>query len=160
MSWISTIELAEMVGKAPRTVKKKCDGLETRKGKGNSILYNTVEALPRIYEQDDYATEKTRLTRAQAMHEELRVKEKEGILVDINEIESLLADKFLAFRSGLLSFPTRVAPVVMSADTMKEVEDYARDFVYKLLNDLAAGIYEGDLQELPATLHVEHPARP
>lgn len=151
MGWISTIELAELVGKAPRTVKKKCAGLETRKGKGNSILYNTVEALPRIYEQDDYATEKTRLTRAQAMHEELRVKEKEGSLLDAKDMEEYMIGKVMSVRAGLLSFPTRVAPVVMSANTIKEVEDYTRDFVYRLLNDFADGIYEGDLHKLPAT---------
>lgn len=148
MTWFSTIELAEMCGKSTRTIKKKCEGLKTRKGAHNAIMYDSTEALPRIFsEGDDYATEKTRLTKAQANHEELRVKEKDGSLIPADAVEEMMMGKVLAARAALLSLPTRIAPLAMSASTIREVEDAARDIVYEALNGLADGLPE-DSQKL------------
>ena len=48
MPWLSISYLAEITGVTTRTVRKRCEGLETRQGDKNATCYNSLEALPKI----------------------------------------------------------------------------------------------------------------
>jgi len=99
-----------------------------------------AEALPLLYSPEagsSYEQERTRLTRAQANHEELRVKEKDGSLIQADAVREMMMGKVMSARAKLLGLPSRIAPAAMAANTLREVEDAVRDIIYEALNDLA-----------------------
>lgn len=85
----------------------------------------------------DYQQERARLTKAQADHEELKVHQMEGTLIPSEEVNQVWTDKIMSARSTLMALPSKIAPVVMSASTVRDVEDFARDEIFHALNELA-----------------------
>jgi len=146
---VSKSELRNLTGNAVPTITKRLEKLKYKKGPRNAQLYESKAALPILYSSSSgssYEQERTRLTKAQADLTELNVSEKNGTLLDSDVVHEMLMGKVMAARSGLLSLPSRIAPIVMSAKTMREVEDFAREIVYQVLNNLADGITEDNIE--------------
>lgn len=55
----------------------------------------------------------------------------------VEEVHRVWTNKILAARAILLALPTRMAPLVMCAKNIGEVEKFAREEVYRALNELA-----------------------
>ena len=60
-----------------------------------------------------------RKTMAEATLAELKVAEKQAVMMDVREVQSELDRAFAAIRAKLLSIPSKLAPVVMPSDPAK-----------------------------------------
>lgn len=81
--------------------------------------------------------ERTRLTRAQAEGEEMKVKALKGDLIHRDTAEKLWEDVIVACRARLLSMPSKVAPIVIHCKTIPEVRDKIESLVHEALNELS-----------------------
>ena len=79
MTWVSISKLAELTGSSTRTVRSRCESLDSRVGKKNAKLYDSKRALPFIYRLNgsgdlhNPAAEKARLDRLRADQIELKL---------------------------------------------------------------------------------------
>ena len=140
---ISIAEMQRMTGKGYTTIKRRLDkaGL-TGEQDGRSLTFESEKALPAIYQASDSAAdaltrERTRLAAAQAEKTELEVKEKTGQLIPAEEVAETWGEIVGAIRSKLLGLPVKLARVAIAAESLKEVEEAARDEVYIMLKELA-----------------------
>jgi phage terminase Nu1 subunit (DNA packaging protein) len=102
------------------------------------IKYLQELAFGQSLKPADAHTEKTRLVRAQADHEELKVRERRGELISVGLVESEWTDMVSAMRAKLLSLPVRVAQVAISAQSIREIEENVRTQIYAALEELRA----------------------
>lgn len=149
---VSKTQLSDLTGISPRTLTRKLDGVKFKSGPRNSQLYDSRDVLARLYgasDEDDtpsYDSERTRLTRAQADHEELKVQTLEATLIPADTVEQTWMDMALSMRAKLLGLPTRIAPKVMAATSLRDVEEFARQEIYAALDELS-GHREPDQSE-------------
>ena len=85
----------------------------------------------------DYWAEKTRLTKAQATKEELAIAEKEGRLVDAEQVQKVWADLIVNCKSKLLSLPTKLAYEVAAESNPNIVLEMLTSAVYEALQELS-----------------------
>ena len=98
--------------------------------------------------------ERKRLISGQADKVELEVDQMAGALIPAEEVRKSWMDHVMSVRAVLLSLPSKISPVVMSANTVREVEDFARTEVYRALDELEASTQsdqEGSEPGLPKT---------
>ena len=148
MSFESINRLSELTGRDRRTVKKSLV-LLVPVIKGRSHLYDSQEALLLIYGSAksgdfDLNEEQARLAHHRADSEELRVQQARGELIPAEEVERAWLDHVMSARAVLLALPTKLAPAVMGATTMREVETFARDEIYRALDALSDATAPGD----------------
>ena len=141
MSFESINRLSELTGRDRRTVKKSLV-LLVPVIKGRSHLYDSREALLLIYGSAtsgdfDLTEQRARLAFHQANNERLKEEERTGQLIPADAVEQAWLDHVTAARAVLLALPTKLAPIVMSASTIREVEDFARDEIFRALDSLA-----------------------
>lgn len=143
---MSINHLAEITGKARRTVKNRCVDLDQHKrGNRRAIYYESSEALPRIYgadvddgkPSDAQQREQARLNHHKANIEELKEAKIRGELVPIEAVERVAADMIGAARAQLLALPTKVAPMAIAAASARECEERLRVEVNAALSELS-----------------------
>lgn len=92
----------------------------------------------------EYEKEKTRLTAAQADHEELKVRQLQGELIAREVVASYWQAIFASVRARLLSLPNKVAHAALAAKTLTEVNDAVKLQIHEALDELAdTGIPDG-----------------
>lgn len=52
-------------------------------------------------------------------------------------VSQVWMDKLLSTRSPLLALPSKIAPADMGANTFHDAEEFARDEIYRALNELS-----------------------
>lgn len=87
-------------------------------------------------EAGDLASEKTRLTRAQAEKTEIETARLKGELVSLAGAERGWSALVGAFRAKMLTLPPRASPVVVNKKE-REVEQILTDMVYEALAELS-----------------------
>lgn len=87
-------------------------------------------------EAGDLASEKTRLTRAQAEKTEIETARLKGELVSLAGAERGWSTLVGAFRAKMLTLPPRASPVVVNKKE-REVEQILTDMVYEALAELS-----------------------
>ena len=85
-----------------------------------------------------YWNEKTRLTKAQADKEELIIAEKNGKLVDADEIIQEYSNYVLACRAKLLSMPTKLAYELIEINNPNIIQNKLEQTVDEALLELAS----------------------
>jgi len=85
----------------------------------------------------DLETERTRLTAAQADRQELALQREKGSLIPADLVLSTWQALVANARAKLLHLPTRVAPEVVAATSLPEIQEAVRKLVYEALNELA-----------------------
>ena len=80
--------------------------------------------------------ERKRLISGQADKVELEVDQMSGELIPAEDVNTRWMDKVMSARATMLALPSKLAPVVMSASTIREVEDFAREEIYRALREL------------------------
>jgi len=80
---------------------------------------------------------KDRMTNAKAQMAELDLQQREGTLVPMAEIEQLLADMVLRFRSRIRAIPSRLAPMVAPETDVKAIYKLCEKFHDEALEELA-----------------------
>jgi len=88
-------------------------------------------------ERLDLEAERARLAKEQADKTELGNKVLRGELVPVTEPAALLEKVIVAFRSRVLSIPTKAAPHVHGCKTLSETRDELENALYDALNELA-----------------------
>lgn len=71
----------------------------------------------------DFNESRARREAADARMSELKVKEKEGTLIEKAAVEASLARQFGAIRDGLLQFPARLAPAVAHETDIGKIQN-------------------------------------
>lgn len=86
----------------------------------------------------DPAQERARLHKSQRQIKQRELEILNGEYARLADIEDAWGTLVGAARAKMLSLPKKIAPAVMSATTMSEVEEEARLLVYEALTELAA----------------------
>lgn len=145
---INIDHIADLTGSTRRTVVKRCQDLERKPGKGREILYESREALPVMFGLSTDGTSvlegkslldqaRTRLASAQANKTELEVDVIKGNLIPAELVKEAVDNMISAFRSRMLSIPTKAAQsVIIMADPV-QAEDLLRAHIYEALEELS-----------------------
>ena len=178
MSLVNKRELAELMGKSERTLSTwmKDEGLPVHAdgGRGRETHFDTVSVfawyaqravLKEIGEGSSgeaisYDAERARLTKAQADHEELKVRLLEGRVIPAETVERVQGAMVSNCRAKLLALPSKATPAVsgMGGDTV-EIEATLTDYVRETLEELGdfdPGPYlSADIQALEASAEAD-----
>lgn len=139
---INIDQVVDLCKSTRRTAMKRLIDVEKIKGKGREILVESTIALPIMFGLNDtdkktLDSERTRLASAQAEKTELEVQVIKGNLIPAPNVETTVNNMVSAFRSKMLSFPTKAAPAVLPLADVAEAESVLRDLVYEALTELS-----------------------
>ena len=145
MSYENIRWFAQKTGFHRETVARRLEGLDSKPGAGNSKLYETSEALPRLYLVDDDMTpaqrdqiERARLNSAKADSEEMRVRRMRGELLPFDETVRAVSEMIAAARAKLLALPSRVAQSLpLEPAIRRQAQEAVRKEVYSALDELS-----------------------
>ena len=144
---IGSAQLSKFTGVSERTLRDwMAKGIVPRGGLAESIravvahYRNQVEEMRLSPGQvkTNLNEEKTRLTKAQADKVELEISEREGLLVNAEEVKTAWASYVTACRSRLLSLPVRVALEVAPLTDPNQIQALIGLLVGEALNELAS----------------------
>ncbi len=156
---ISSQEVADIIGKAPRTVQDLAKkGILTCQKKGNRSSYDLYTVV-REYcgyvaqlnrkdfasVQEEKAHEEIRLKRAKADMAELMMQELRGRLHAAEDVEAMTTDLVMLVRSSLMALPGRVSAELAGTSDAAEVSEMLKREIYGILRDLSN--YEYDPEE-------------
>jgi phage terminase Nu1 subunit (DNA packaging protein) len=136
-------ELARLSGLDRATVRRRLQGLSPTK-EGKALLYPVTEALRLLLlagtETDtplDPRAEQAALHRARRQMIELEKAQREGQLLDREDVRSEWLKRIGIARSRLLSVPSRTAHQVVGKSDERQIENIIRTEIYQALSDLA-----------------------
>ncbi len=141
MGWHSITHYSEITGIGRRTIKNRLSDLEMRPGERKAHLYDSVKALPLIYQIDsgnlDPRKESALLSQARRKKIDLERREIEGALMSsefVVEMCSILAsnvrDKFLAMPNSIKNrFP------MLELSVIEDIDDMIRNALNEMAND-------------------------
>ena len=137
----SISQLSVLTGKARETITKRLENISFTKD-GKSKLFESVEALPLIYDLDsqsayDLQAERARLSHHQANCEALREKQLRKELIPVNEVEEQWTKLISNFRAKMLSLPTKTAHRIAQTSDHAEIEEILKIAVHDSLLELA-----------------------
>lgn len=153
-------QLAEIFKVSPTTLTKwQKAGMpikEEATRKGESQYYESSDCINWYLEWKTHgkyslSAEKARLTYHQANKTELEENTLKGRLVDADEVLQDWADKILRMRAALLSLPTKLASVALSAETLMEIREYCTKEVHQALDELSRSTRDNKPKDKPAT---------
>lgn len=141
---ITTVQLAEIMGKTPQRVNQlvKNDGLPK---KGDNCFYlPDVWQWFEIYSQSQFSDaeldleeQKARLTKAQADLKELELAKAQGVAISSDDIKKMTERVVVSIRSHLMPFPKKVAPLISIMSDEIEIEQTLNGYLYQALNELS-----------------------
>ncbi len=142
MSFESIATISNLTGMARDTVSRKIRNMEFKEGPRGAKLFNTVDALPKIYISDDPKTLDLQQARAvlatkQTEKIDLDIELRRGAYLEYDEVLSGVNTVFTAVRAKLLSLPTKAVPRLEIAKSKIEQEKLLLDLVHEALNELA-----------------------
>ncbi len=144
MTIVNITTLMELTGSDDRTIRRRLGeaGIEFVL-QGKSKVVDTKLALPAIYQVATARTAKYNLTHERgrldyhrANREELREKTEKGQLLDAGDVEAEWASIVLSVRAQLLAYHLRMAPVVLTMKTLKEIESTLKAGIDDALSEL------------------------
>jgi hypothetical protein len=92
---------------------------------------------PESGENIDYNTERAKLIRAKRLHEEYDLRVKEGDLHAAADVEAVMVNMLINFKSRLMSLPSKLSPVLSKKTDKAEIHRILKDSVDEALNELA-----------------------
>ena len=141
MTHESIAVISNLTGIGRETVSKKLRSLPYEEGARGAKLYNTVDALPKLYISDSPDT--IDLTQARAV---LATKQSAKIDLDMElrrgdyaikaDIRDGIIAVFTAFRSKMLGLPTKAVPQLVVAKNAVEQEQILLELVHDALKEL------------------------
>lgn len=127
----SVSKLAELTGKAPRTITAKLKEHKVKyKVVGKAHMYNSKEALEAIYLDKDHGEDQLDPIQERAKVDnqrwrKIRVERKklEKELVEARLIKYAFSNMVIGLRTRLLAIPVKVAGVVFGMDSREEIAE-------------------------------------
>ncbi len=92
---------------------------------------------PESEENIDYNTERAKLVKAKRLNEEYDLRVKEGDLHTSADIESVMTDMLINFKSRLMAIPAKLSPVLSKKTDKAEINKILKDAVDEALNELS-----------------------
>lgn len=149
---VTEVELAEILGVSQRRVRQlPGEGLAVKTRAGRYDLKATVQSYIRNLKEKDKTTaqgiEKIKAAReAEGLMTdklkkrkiELEVRRMENQLHDANDVKMVWNAMIVAAKSKITSIPTKVAPLIVGLENMKEVESILSREVKEALNDISS----------------------
>lgn len=92
---------------------------------------------PESEENIDYNTERAKLVRAKRLNEEFELKIKEKELHSSSDIETVMTDMLINFKSRLMAIPSKLSPVLSKKTDKAEIFKILKEYVDEALNELS-----------------------
>ncbi|GHU42236.1 hypothetical protein FACS1894111_05830 [Clostridia bacterium] len=92
---------------------------------------------PESGEDIDYNTERAKLIRAKRKNEEFDLGVKEGNLHTSEDIQTVMTDMLINFKSRLMAIPSKLSPVLSKKTDKAEIHRILKDSVDEALNELS-----------------------
>lgn len=92
---------------------------------------------PESAENIDYNTERAKLVKAKRLNEEYDLRVKEGDLHTSADIESVMTDMLINFKSRLMAIPAKLSPVLAKKSDKAEISKILKEAVDEALNELS-----------------------
>lgn len=92
---------------------------------------------PESEENIDYNTERAKLVRAKRLNEEFELKIKENELHSSSDIEAVMTDMLVNFKSRLMSIPAKLSPILSKKSDKAEIFKILKEHIDEALNELA-----------------------
>ena len=116
--------------------------------KGMSGLYELVPTIhkyinylrkrnPESGENIDYNAERAKLVKAKRLNEEYDLRVKEGDLHTSADIESVMTDMLINFKSRLMAIPAKLSPALSRKTDKAEISKILKSAVDEALNELS-----------------------
>ena len=143
MTMESISRLSDLSGKSRATVVRRLEALKPIRD-GASLLYESREALPLIFELDrqsdlELSAERARLAHHQANKTSLEEASMREELIPAKDVQETWSNLISNARARLLALPSKSAHLVLAAETYLEAEDILKQQVYEALEELAKG---------------------
>lgn len=104
-------------------------------------IHNYINYLrkrnPESAENIDYNTERAKLVKAKRLNEEYDLRVKEGDLHTSADIENVMTDMLINFKSRLMAIPAKLSPALSKKSDKAEISKILKDAVDEALNELS-----------------------
>ena len=109
------------------------DLLDTNRG----YIYYLRKRNPECEEAVDYNTERAKLVRAKRENEELDLKIRKNQLHSSEDVEAVLSNMLISFRSRLMAIPSRLSPNLSKKTDKAEIFKILKAQIDEALNELS-----------------------
>lgn len=92
---------------------------------------------PETDENINYNTERAKLVRAKRMNEEFELKIKENQLHNSSDIEVIMTDMLINFKSRLMAIPAKLSPVLSKKKDKTEIFKILKEHIDESLDELS-----------------------
>lgn len=92
---------------------------------------------PESEESIDYNTERAKLVRAKRKNEEYELQLKENQLHTAEDIETVMTDMLVNFKSRLMAIPSKLSPVLSKKTDKAEIFGLMKEHIDEALNELS-----------------------
>jgi len=138
---LSITALSQLTGMDRRTITERLRELPHKPGPRNGKLYSGREALRLLRGEDgehlDPSQEKAQLDRERRLLVEMERRQKEGELIPASQVEAAWTGYVATTKSRLMSLPSRLAPEMVRAKTIREAEKVIKVAVIECLEELS-----------------------
>lgn len=132
--------MASLTGISRETVSKKLRGFPYTEGKGNSKLYDSIDALPLLYgranEVVDLNAARAKLAEKQVEKIDFDMELKSGNFIPYEIMLSHAQRVFVAFRTRMSSIPTKIAPKIAEISDPIDIEEEIEQYLNEALEEL------------------------
>ncbi|MBU5438302.1 hypothetical protein KQI42_09795 [Tissierella sp. MSJ-40] len=92
---------------------------------------------PESEEAINYNAERAKLVRAKRLNEEFELKIKENQLHNSEDIERVMTDMLINFKSRLMAIPSKLSPVLSKKTDKTEIFKILKEYIDEALNELS-----------------------
>lgn len=92
---------------------------------------------PESEENINYNTERAKLVKAKRLNEEYELKIKEKELHHSEDIETIMTDMLMNFKSRLMAIPAKLSPIISKKDDKTEIFKLLKEHIDEALNELS-----------------------
>lgn len=140
--------VARFLDISERRVRQLKDENVIQEYKGMSGLYDLVPTIhsyinylrkrnPESEENIDYNTERAKLVKAKRLNEEYDLRVKEGDLHTSADIENVMSNMLINFKSRLMAIPAKLSPILSKKTDKAEISKILKGAVDEALNELS-----------------------
>lgn len=144
---VGTQQFADIIGKTPKWVNSLTnDGILVQVSRGKYDLATNVQryveyarGIGDIENEDgvNYVEEKALHERAKRKLAEMELAEKEGQLIQVEEVEQLLGKMIGLFKSRCLTIPSKVSPLVQYETELPKITTLLKQEISEALQELS-----------------------
>lgn len=137
----SIAQLSGLTGISRETVSKKLRELPNELGVRNAKLYDSVKALPMLYnvqtDAEDLNAARAKLANKQVEKLDFDMDIKSGAFIPHDPMLSEAQRVFTAFRTRLSSAPTKLAPKACDMTDPIDIEELIEDYINEALEEFS-----------------------